>query len=186
MNELTLVILLAGGLSGVFVWLLFPGNKSSRKSAVTSALNGTEALPSAKHYRYFPQIRQALSAEDARYLSQSASPEVARQALRERREVARNFVDGLHEDFSNLERLGRIIAALSPEVSRHQEAERLMTSLKFRMLYSLVRLRLTAGTLPVSQLQHLAGLVGRLAARMDEAMAEISALSASPARYQEP
>jgi hypothetical protein len=186
MNELTLVILLAGGLSGVFVWLLFPGNKSSRNAAVASALNGTEPLPSAKHYRYFPQIRQALSAEDADYLSQNAPPKVAQQALRERRKVARNFVDGLHEDFSNLERLGRIVAALSPEVSRHQEAERLLIALKFRMVYSLVRLRLAAGTLPIAQLQHLTGLVGRLAARMDESMAEISALSAGQARYQEP
>jgi hypothetical protein len=40
-------------------------------------------------------------------------------------------------------------------------------------------LRLSAGNLPLEQLEHLTALVGRLASRMDTAMAEISAISAS-------
>jgi hypothetical protein len=136
------------------------------------------ALPTAKHYGHFRQIRQALSTADSHYLMEAAPPHVAKQALRERRAVARRFLRGLHEDFSNLARLGRIIAALSPEVSREQETERLILSLKFQMLYALVWLRLSTGNLPLEQLEHLTGLVGRLATRMDEAMAEISALSA--------
>jgi hypothetical protein len=104
---------------------------------------------------------------------------VVKQALRERRAVARGFLKGLREDFSNLARLGRIVAALSPEVSREQEMDRLILSLKFQILYSLVWLRLSAGNLPLEQLEHLTALVGRLASRMDTAMAEISAISAS-------
>jgi len=50
-------------------------------------------------------------------------------------------------------------------------------SVNFRFLYALVWLRLAAGTLPLHQLEILTGLVGRLAARIDEAMTEISALS---------
>jgi hypothetical protein len=103
---------------------------------------------------------------------------VAKQALGERREIARQFLKGLHEDFSNLSRLGRIIAALSPEVSREQETQRLILSVKFQILYALVRLRLSTGNLPLAQLEDLTGLVGRLAARMDEAMAVITAQSA--------
>ena len=91
--------------------------------------------------------------------------------------MARRFLQGLHEDFSNLARLGRIIAALSPEISRRQETERLMLSVKFQILYALVWLRLSTGNLPLAQLEHLTGLVGRLATRMDEAMTQISALS---------
>jgi hypothetical protein len=109
---------------------------------------------------------------------EKAPPYVAKQVLRERRAVARGFLKGLHEDFSSLARLGRIIAALSPEVSREQETERLLLSMKFQILYAFVWLRLSAGNLPVEQLEHLTGMVGRLATRMDEAMAEISALSA--------
>jgi hypothetical protein len=103
---------------------------------------------------------------------------VAKQALRERRAVARRSLMGLHEDFSNLARLGRIIAALSPEVSHKQETERLILGLKFQILYALVWLRLSTGNLPLEQLEHLTGLVGRLATRLDTAMTEISALSA--------
>jgi len=177
MNELTIVIAAAGALSGLLIWLLYAGNKSG-KAAPPFSQDGTDALPCAKHYGYFPAIRRALSTEDARYLAETAPARVAKQALRERRAVARGFLKGLHEDFSNLARLGRIIAALSPEVSRQQETERLILSLKFQLLYSVVWLRLSAGNLPLAQLEHLTGLVGRLATSMDTAMAEISALSA--------
>jgi hypothetical protein len=178
MNDLSIVILLAIALSGILFWLLIPRNKSSRAAATPLHPEAMNVLPTAKHYGYFPQIRQALSAADSHYLMETAPPHVAKQALRERRAVARRFLQGLHEDFSNLAKLGRIIAALSPEVSREQETERLILSLKFQILYLLVWLRLSTGNLPLQQLEHLTGLVGRLATRMDTAMSEISALSA--------
>lgn len=182
MNESVIVILLAIALSGLLVWLLIPKHKSSGSGPSSMPSNVTDALPTAKHYGFFPQIRQALSEDDSRYLRENAPAHVAMQALRERREVARRFLKGLHEDFSNLAKLGRIIAALSPEVSREQETERLILSLKFQILYSLVWLRLSAGNLPLGQLEDLTGLVGRLATRMDESMARISALSAGQLR----
>jgi len=180
MNDLSIVILLAIALSGVLLWLLIPRHKSTTTAAAAFQSDASNALPTAKHYAYFPQVRQALSAADSQYLMETAPPHVAKQALRERRAVARRFLQGLHEDFSSLARLGRIIAALSPEVSHEQETERLILSLKFQILYTLVWLRLSTGNLPLQQLEHLTGLVGRLATRMDEAMAKISALSARP------
>lgn len=179
MNDLIIVLLLAITLSGVLLWLLIPGHKSSKTDASFSPSNVNDAMPTAKHYAYFPQIRQALSVADSNYLMETAPPHVAKQALRERRAVARRFLEGLHEDFSDLARFGRIIAALSPEVSREQETERLILSLKFQILYSLVWWRLSVGSLPLDQLEHLTGLVGRLATRMDAAMAQVSALSLS-------
>jgi hypothetical protein len=178
MNDLIIIILLAIVLAGVLLWLLIPRHKSPATATASFHPEAINALPTAKHFAYFPQIRQALSAADSQYLREIAPSRVAKQALRERRAVARRFLQGLHEDFSNLARLGRIIAALSPEVSRAQETERLMLSLKFQVLYTLVWLRLSSGNLPLQQLEHLTGLVGRLATRMDEAMAKISALSA--------
>jgi len=178
MNELTIVVLLAIALSGILLWLLIPGRRSSGANASSLPSKVDDALPTAKHYAYFPQIRQALSVADSNYLRETAPPHVTKQALRERRAVARGFLKGLHEDFSNLAKLGRTIAALSPDVSREQETERLILSLKFQVLYSLVWLRLSAGNLPLDQLEHLTGLVGRLATRMDAAMAHVSALSA--------
>ena len=178
MNELNMVIILAMVLSGVLLWLLFPKHKTSRTDAASFHSNLNDALPSARHYAYFRQIRQALSAADAKYLVENAPPQVAKQALRDRRAVALRFLEGLHEDFSNLSRLGRIIATLSPEVSHKQETERLILGLKFQILYALVWLRLSTGNLPLQQLENLTGLVGRLAMRLDTAMTEISALSA--------
>ena len=178
MNDLSIIILLAITLTGVLLWLLIPRQKSSRTAVPSILTNLHGALPTAMHYGYFPQIRQALSVADSNYLRETAPSHVAKQALRERRAVARRFLEGLHEDFSNLAKLGRVIAALSPEVSHQQETERLILSLKFQILYSLVWLRLSAGNLPLEQLEHLTGLVGRLATRMDAAMAQISALSA--------
>jgi len=180
MNEVSMVIVMVGALSGVLVWLLVPGNKSSASPDAGSFGDGDHSLPRARHYQYFPQIRQALSAADARYLNEHASPDAARKALRERRKVAQRFLQGLHEDFSSLARLGRVIAALSPEISRKQETERLILTLKFQVLYSLVQLRLYTGSVPLDQIAGLTGLVGRLAIRMDEAMAQVSALSMGP------
>src|SRR5580704_18461186 len=137
MNDLGIVILLAIGVSGLLLWLLITGRKSTGSSASSFTANVKDTLPTAKHYAYFRQIRQALSAADTEYLVHNAPPHVAKQALRERRAVARRFLKGLHEDFSNLARLGRIVAALSPEVSREQETERLILGLKFQVLYSL-------------------------------------------------
>jgi hypothetical protein len=182
MNHLSFVILGAMALSGVLLWLLLPKHDSSKAAPTSFSYNAIGALPTAKHFAYFPQIRQAISADDSRYLMETAPSHVAKLALRERRAVARGFLKGLHEDFSNLARLGRIVAALSPEVSREQETERLLLTLKFQVLYSLVWLRLSAGRLPLEQLEHLTGLVERLATRMDTAMAEISALSVNQIR----
>ena len=180
MSDLSIVIVLTLALSAVLVWLLIPRHESSKWDAAAIPGSGIQELPGARHYVYFPLIRQALSPADARYLMENAPPQVARQALRERRAVARKFLRGLHEDFSTLVNLGRTIAALSPEVSHEQERERLMLSVKFQILYALVWLRLSTGTLPLQQLEQLTSLVGRLATRMDEAMTKISALSAGP------
>ena len=178
MNELSIIVVLSLALCAILLRLLIPRNKTRRSDGPPFSLPEFGALPVAKHYGYFSQIRQALSESDAEYLSESAPPEVARRALRERRAVARGFLKGLHEDFSNLARLGRLVAAMSPEISREQETERLLLSLKFQLLYGLVWMRLYTGNLPIQQLEHLTGLVGRLATRMDTAMAQISALSA--------
>ena len=183
MNESSVVvILLAVALSGVLLWLLIPRRKPLRMASSSWPPDGNEALPTAKHYVYFRQIRQALSAADSQYLGETAPPEVAKRALRERRAVARRFLQGLHEDFSNLAKLGRIIAVFSPEVNRKQETERLILSVKFEILYGLVWLRLSIGNLPLEQLERLSGIIGTLVTRMDEAMAGISALSVGQLR----
>jgi hypothetical protein len=178
MSDLSVYILLAAGISGVLAWLLFPRRKSLGRPEHTYRADVNEDFPSPKHYRYFSQVRRALSAEDSTYLIESAPPQVAKQALRERRAVARGYLKGLREDFTDLARLGRVIASLSPEISRKQETQRLVLNLKFQLLYAVTLLRLTTGNLPIAELENLTAIVGRLSTRMHEAMMEIGAQTA--------
>jgi HAMP domain-containing protein len=129
------------------------------------------------HCRYFPQVRQALSPEDLAYLKERASPRIVRQVRAERREVVRRFLVGLKEDFSRLDRLARTVAALSPEISRAQEAERFWLGLRFRILYALVQLKLASGWVSLPQLGRLTELIGSLAAQMERAMAALEQAS---------
>jgi len=176
MSEVAIVISLGLAFAVVLAWLVRPRRTSVGPASLPIDRTLESALP--KHFRFFPQIRQALSAGDAQYLLEVAPPHIAKQVRSERRAVARRFLRGLHEDFSNLERLARMIASLSPVISREQETERLMLGLRFRVLYALVCLRLYTGVVPLQEIEHLTELVGRLTLRMQQAMAEISALSA--------
>jgi hypothetical protein len=176
MMEEMIVLSLGLAFALLLLWLLRPRRQNGTGAAPT--IDGALDIDFPKHFRYFPQIRQALSAGDDRYLREVAPPEVAHQVFRERRAVARNFLRGLHQDFSSLERLGRIVSSLSPVVSRKQESEQLLLGLQFRLLYGLVCLRLSTGRVPLGQIEHLTELIGRLALRMEQAMAHISALSA--------
>ena len=77
MSELSIVIIvLAVMLSGMLLRLLMPGKKSSHTAASTFRPNLADKLPTAKHFAYFPQIRQALSAADSQYLRNNAPPDV--------------------------------------------------------------------------------------------------------------
>ena len=169
-------IFLATALLTVLLWLLRPRHRAPKSGQAGMDLKMESCLP--RHYRYFPQVRQALSASDEEYLERVAPRDVAQTAHRERRAVARKFLAGLREDFSNLERLARLVAALSPVISSEQETERLILGAKFRLLYAWVLLRLSTGRAPLEQIEQLTGLVGRLATRMEQAMAAIGALSA--------
>jgi hypothetical protein len=175
MNEQMIVITLTLALAVLLLWLLRPRQHSAQAGNATIDRAMESALP--KHYRYFPQIRQALSAGDDQYLNRAAPAHIARKVLRERRAVARGFLRGLGEDFSSLERLARMVASLSPVVSRQQETERLLLGLRFRLLYAIVWLRLFTSGVPLQRVEHLSEIVGRLALRMEQAMTEISALS---------
>ena len=176
MSDLRLAIPLAIAVFGILLLLLRPWRRSA--GVVRTSIDGETESIRPRHFRYFPQIRQALSATDDEYLRKAASPRIAKQVRRERRAIARSFLRGLREDFGNLEQLGRMIAGLSAVVSRHQETERWFLSLKFQMLYALVWLSLSTGRIPLQQMEHLTGLVGRLAIRMEQAMAQINALAA--------
>lgn len=132
------------------------------------------------HCRHFPQVRQALSGPDDAYLRQRASRKIGRRARAERCLVARQFLAGIEEDFSRLNRLGRTLAALSPRVNRKQETERVWLWLRFWISCRLVSLSLRTGRVSVPRLAHLAQLVGRLAAEIETAMGGLESAAGKP------
>ena len=163
----------------MFSLLRQPASKSVQKE-LRGKVAIEELLP--LHCRHFPQIRQALSQRDDEFLRGRISRVELKKWRDERRNVLRQFLLGLGEDFVRLDRLAKTVAALSPEVSRAQEAERVWLSLRFRILYRLVGLRLFAGWPSLPQLARLTEMVGSFAARVEAAMAALEKTSASKLR----
>jgi hypothetical protein len=171
-------LLFAGGALALLLVLLWLALKTASAPPVMTAdgkLQIEDLFP--LHCRHFPQVRQALSSADLDYLKQRASRRILRRVRAERRQVARNFLAGLKEDFWRLDHLAGTVAALSPKVSRTQEAERFWLGLRFRILYGLVLLRLETRSVPVPQLGRLTELIGSLAAQIEAAMAALEEAS---------
>src|SRR5882762_1827551 len=133
MSWLTIMIMsLALAFFGALLWLLRPRRRASRAGQSPMDLKMEGFLP--WHYRYFPQVRQALSSFDEEYFDSVAHLDVAHSEHHDKRAVAWKFLAGLREDFSNLGWLERMVAALSPVVSSEQETECLIIGMKFRVL----------------------------------------------------
>jgi hypothetical protein len=122
--------------------------------------------------QYFPQIQQALSKADREFLFAKGGPELAREALRERRKAALDFVSALDDEFSRLLRLARVIAALSPEVAPMQEFERVRLSVVFHWRLQTIRVRLAMGAAGRPELSVVSNIVSRLSVRIETAMKE--------------
>ena len=178
MMGLTSFVVLGLLLLVLLLWLLRERADARRLPEGASKLPIEDLLP--LHCRHFPQVRQALSPADREYLRERASPKIRRQWRAERREVTMQFLAGLHEDFLRLERLGRMVAALAPQVSRKHEFDRVWLGLRFRVLYRVVRLELAAGSISLPQLERLTRLIGSLAAQIEKAMATLEEASATP------
>jgi hypothetical protein len=79
--------------------------------------------------------------------------------VRERNKIARELVDALCEDFFRLDHLMCALAAVSHEISRGRELERLWISLRFSVRYRLALLTLSLGALPPNSIPRLQVLI---------------------------
>jgi hypothetical protein len=130
------------------------------------------------HTQHFPQLRQALESADSRYVRQNATAALHRTWREERRQILRSFLAGLAEDFARLDRLSRIVASLTPHFSRREELERIWLSLRFRLTYRVVSLRISAGGAATArELNYLATLVGSLSAHAEAGMIQMQGRS---------
>ena len=56
MNSLGFIIIIGIALSGAFLWLQFSGHKLFRTDASFFPIHANDALPTAKHFVYFPRF----------------------------------------------------------------------------------------------------------------------------------
>ena len=171
MTQAILYTVIALALVVALVWLLHRPLSWAGTAELEGSLEPENLFP--VHCRHFPQIRQALSRADMEFLRGRASGRTLREWRSERRNVLRQFLAGLGQDFARLDRLARTVAALSPEVSREREMERLWLSVRFLVIYRLVSLRLAAGVAPLPQVVRLTELVGSFAAQVETRMAAL-------------
>jgi hypothetical protein len=161
--------LVSASIFSLLIWLL--GKPLSEETSL-GPKKIEELLP--LHTQHFPQLRQSLASADSRYIRRKVSQEVEREWREERRRILQDFLIGLAQDFARLDQLSRVVASLSPRFSRREEAERIRLSLRFRINYRIVSIRIAAGH-PGSmrRLVRLTELVGNLSARAEAAMARL-------------
>ena len=152
----------------------------ARDSQATKAETATELLPPS-HFGYYAQIRQALARADREYLAQRATPAVRRRWEAERRKVVRGFLAGLKEDYVRLERLGRTVASLSPELSHELERERVWLGVRFRLWYGVLWVAPLGSRWTLRLLDRTTNLVGSIADRTAAAMTAIGEATNRPA-----
>jgi hypothetical protein len=155
----------------LLIWLLRLSSRDERRPWTLE--NGTRS-----HIQYFPQIQQALAAEDHEFLVGKGHAKLARAVSRERSKVVLDFLVGLCGEFDHLMRLARVIASLSPKVAPVQEFERLRLHAIFLCRVQIVRAKLAFGAHPLREISGVSNVVSGLAVRMELAMKELGAQAA--------
>ena len=149
--------------------LLLGASRSSRRGRRRP--DGLAVLDRApQHLCNMGPIRRSQDAADLQYITNRSGRELAGRLRRERRDVALLYLNSLRADFEQLLRIARVVALLSPAVSRSHEYERLRLSVSFRIRFQLVKLRLLFGDASMPQVAALGEMVSTLAIRMEAAM----------------
>jgi hypothetical protein len=164
MQEIVLYILVAVVVAIAVAYLLLrpgPAKTIGERLPVSPA----EFFP--VHCRYFPQVRHALSREDAPFLAGRCSPVVYRRWSMAVRHAGRLYLAGLHEDFARLNRLARFVSLYSPRVRGWQEMEILRLQLRFQLLYAIVWWRFALGWPAGERLEQMASLIGSLGRQLE-------------------
>lgn len=160
--------ILAVCLIGLSLWALrSPANAKFPNSDLRLA----ESL-SRQHLTYFPQIQQAIIAEDFGFLTSRGSAKLARRVRKERHAVTLRYLACLRGEFMKLWRLARVVAAMSPRVAPLGEFERFRLGVAFNLRCEFLRVKFVLGFSPVPDFRALSQAVSTLAIRMETAMRE--------------
>jgi hypothetical protein len=168
MTGVLLFAVVAAALLLALYWLSRRAKVDHDAEQLLRSLSPGEILP--HHYRYFPQVRQALSDSDAEFLRSRAAPETQARAQEIRRGIALEYLGGLRDDYKKFDRLARALTALAPAANPQREMERIRLSLRFGWGWRIVWLRLWIGATPLSQIQALADQIGSVSTRLEDSI----------------
>lgn len=172
-------ILVSFAILAGLVWLLF-GSHTTSPTATIGDLDIENVIP--VNSRHFPQISRLLSREDVQFIRNRAPYHMERKWRTERRAILKQYLSGLRQDFTRLEQLARLIAALSPEIRNRQEWGWIWLSLQFSLSYRIVALKLALGSFSPEGLTGLTDMIAGLAGELENRMALIA--EASPSRLR--
>src|SRR5260221_22628 len=154
------------------VALLFWALRGSFQAPALKA--GLKVLENApQHLFNMAQIRQGMDPEDLKYVASKGGARLAATLRRERRRVALMYLSAIRLDFERALHIARVLAVFSPEVSGHQEYQRLKLSALFRCRFQLVRLRLLLGDVALPQVAKLGLMVTSLTGELEAAIAAL-------------
>jgi hypothetical protein len=126
------------------------------------------------HSQHLPQLRQSLASNDSRYVRLNTSEEVEHMWREERRQIVARFLRGVATDFARTEQFAKVVASLTPNPSRRNEAFRAWLRFRFRASYRLLSGWIAAGKPPsIGPLIHLTNLVANLSACAESAMEQL-------------
>jgi len=163
-------VLLVAGLLIILYWSL----RRPADDTFPETVQTTGAEPLLRHAVYFSQVRQSFSDDDFHFLASRGSGKLASRVRGERRRVALEYLRALQEDFRNLMRVARVLAALSPAVVAQQESERFWLAVHFECRYQMTRAILIARGFPLGHLHRMTQMIGTLGARLEAAMVGLS------------
>jgi hypothetical protein len=180
---LSLPLLLLAGFAAllliVLIWVLVDPRKLAKSEADPLSAEDLDRC----HVTYFPQVKQALAADDYAHLaSREGSRALTRRVRKERRKIALAYMACLRGDFLKLWRLARVIASMSPRVGASQELERLRLGLAFSWRYEVLRIKILFGFAPIPELGSLSDVVSRLSIRLETGMKDLGERAALAAK----
>jgi len=171
MTDLFLYGTLALLLLAAAIRLLLPRASASESPRSTNDPS-TALFP--VHCRFFPQMRQLFSTEDAAFLAAHGSPALLRHWRADRRTVARLYLSSLREDFAGLDRLARILARNSTRLEARQQSQVVWLNLRFRLLHRLAVAQILLGLPADREMQRMTRLLGSLSGRLEKVALEMN------------
>ncbi|HUK54175.1 MAG TPA: hypothetical protein VL099_12870 [Candidatus Binatia bacterium] len=120
------------------------------------------------HCRYFPQMRQLFSIEDADFLATRGSPALLQRWRADRKHAALLYLSSLREDFAGLNRLSRNLARHAANLEAKQQAQVIGLNLQFQLLYTLATAQILMGLPAGAELQRITRLVAGLGGRLEK------------------